>query len=49
MPKNYEFVFAAYGIWVAAFAVYLIYLRHKARVARQALQRMSGGAHPSDP
>jgi len=47
MPKHFEFVFAAYGIWVATFAVYLVYLRHKARVARQTLERMSGGERPS--
>ena len=44
MPKNFEFVFAAYGIWVVTFAVYLVYLRHKARSAQQALRRMGGGA-----
>ena len=49
MPKNFEFVFAAYGIWVAVFAVYLLYLRRKAVVARRALQRMGGGAPSSEP
>ncbi len=43
MPKHFEYVLAAYGIWVLTFAVYLAYLRHKARAAQQALQRMSGG------
>ncbi|HKI98847.1 MAG TPA: hypothetical protein VKB51_10275 [bacterium] len=44
MPKNFAYVFAAYGIWAATFTVYLLYLRHKAGVARRALQRMGGGA-----
>jgi hypothetical protein len=43
MPKHIEFVLAAYGIWTLTFVVYLAYLRHKAGVARRALQRMSGG------
>jgi hypothetical protein len=42
MPKHFEYVLAAYGIWVLTFVVYLAYLRHKARAARQALARMSG-------
>jgi hypothetical protein len=49
MPKHFAYVFAAYGLWVAAFAVYLAYLRHKAGAARRALQRMSGGAQTRDP
>ena len=43
MPTHFEYVLAAYGIWVLTFAVYLAYLRHKSRTAQQALQRMSGG------
>ena len=49
MPKHFEYVLAAYGIWVGAFAAYLAYLRRASRVARQALQRMSGGERTSRP
>jgi hypothetical protein len=49
MPKHFEYVFAAYGLWVLTFVVYLAYLRHKARGARRALERMSGGARPPAP
>ena len=49
MPKHFEYVFAAYGIWVAVFAIYLAYLRHKSGAARRALARMSGGERPSTP
>ena len=49
MPKHFEYVFAAYGIWVAVFAIYLAYLRHKGGVARRALERMSGGGRPTAP
>jgi len=43
MPKHFEYVLAAYGIWSLTFVAYLAYLRHKAGVARRALERMSGG------
>jgi hypothetical protein len=49
MPKNFEFVLAAYGLWAAVFAVYLLYLRRKAGAARRALQRMGGAAPSSEP
>lgn len=49
MPKHFEFVLAAYGLWVVAFAVYLLYLNRKARITRRTLARMSGGRHSSDP
>ncbi len=43
MPKHFEYVLAAYAIWVAAFAVYCAYLRRKERNARRALERLSAG------
>jgi len=43
MPKNFQYVLAAYGIWSAAFVIYLAYLRHASYKARRALARMSGG------
>lgn len=49
MPKHFEFVLAAYSIWVAAFAVYLFYLHRKARMAERALERMSGAPRDAGP
>jgi cytochrome oxidase assembly protein ShyY1 len=49
MPQHYQYVFAAYGLWVVTFAVYLVYLRHKARAARRALARMQGGERSAGP
>jgi len=43
MPKYFEFVFSAYGIWIGVFAVYLLYLFRRHRVLRQALERLGAG------
>jgi hypothetical protein len=43
MPKHFEFVFAAYGIWIAVFGCYLIHLFRKSRIARRALERLGAG------
>jgi hypothetical protein len=40
MPKYFEFVFAAYGIWVGVIAAYLLYLFGKSRSVRRALDRL---------
>ncbi len=40
MPKHFEYVFAAYGIWFGTFAVYLAYLWHRSRRVRASLLRM---------
>lgn len=45
MPKYYEFVFSAYGIWIGVFALYVLYLFRRMRAVRRALERLSPGAH----
>ena len=40
MPKYFEYVFAAYGIWIGAFALYALYLFRRHRALRQALERL---------
>ena len=40
MPKNWEFVLAAYLIWTATFGVYVAMLIHKSRRAGQALRQL---------
>ena len=47
MPKHFEFVLAAYGIWLITFAVYLLHLHRKGRMARQALERMQSRREPA--
>lgn len=42
MPKHYEFVLAAYLIWVGVFALYFFTLHRKSRNTRKALDRLSG-------
>ncbi len=42
MPKHFEFVLAAYGIWIITFVVYFAYLYRKARVAQRVLDRLGG-------
>ena len=49
MPKHFEFVLAAYVIWVVVFAVYLLFLYRKARMAERALERMAGTARDAPP
>jgi hypothetical protein len=44
MPKYYEFVFAAYGIWIGIFALYLLYLFRRLRSVRRALDRLGAGS-----
>jgi len=41
MPKNFEFVIAAYGIWVVSFSVYFYLLMRRSRRLRAALERMA--------
>ena len=48
MPKNYEFVLAAYLIWVVTMAGYLIWLRRRDRANRKALERLGGAAGADD-
>jgi len=43
MPKNYEYVLAAYLIWTVTFLAYLIWLRRRDRTNRQALERLGSG------
>ena len=45
MPKHFEFVFAAYALWVISFALYFFYLwRRSARTREQLAQyKMPGG------
>ena len=43
MPKHYEFVFAAYSIWILVFGVYLLLLHRRERMAKRALERLSAG------
>ncbi len=31
MPKHFEYVFAAYSIWIGTFVVYLVYLWRRTR------------------
>ena len=47
MPNHFEFVLAAYGIWVLTFSVYLLHLHRKGRMARQALERMHRRGDPA--
>ena len=42
MPKHYEFVLAAYLIWVVTLVGYLIWLRLRDRANRKALERLGG-------
>ena len=42
MPKHFEFVMIAYGLWMFTFGFYVLHLRRKARQARTALERMQG-------
>jgi len=44
MPKYFEYVFAAYGIWIGAFALYTLFLFRRHRAVRRALERLGGGA-----
>jgi len=41
MPKNFEYVFAAYGLWVAGFGIYLLMLARKSARIRAALRRFA--------
>ena len=41
MPKHFEFVFAAYLIWVLVFVFYLFSLYRKERATRRAMERLS--------
>ena len=42
MPKYFEYVFSAYGIWIGVFALYGLYLFRRHRAVRAALQRLDG-------
>lgn len=46
MPKYFEFVFAAYGIWIGVFAVYLVLLIRKSRRVRRAMEDIARHASP---
>ncbi len=46
MPKYFEFVFAAYAIFVGVFVWYLAYLFLKSRRIERALQRLPGRKAP---
>ena len=41
MPKYFEFVFAAYGIWIAVFAIYVLLLFRRSRRNRLALENLA--------
>ena len=41
MPKYFEFVFAAYTIWIGVFAMYLLILFRRSRRNRTALESLS--------
>ena len=43
MPKYFEFVFAAYGIWVVSFGVYFVHLLRRSRQLTRSLSAMRGG------
>jgi hypothetical protein len=43
MPKYFEYVFAAYGIWIGVFALYVLFLFRRQRAVRHALQRLGLG------
>ena len=43
MPKNFEYVFAAYGIWVAAFGVYFTHLLRRSRQLSRSLSALRSG------
>ena len=43
MPKNFEYVFAAYGIWVVAFGVYFIHLLRRSRQLSRSLAALRSG------
>ena len=40
MPKYFEFVFAAYTIWIGVFAIYLALLFRKSRRIQRSLKRL---------
>ncbi|MDH5753215.1 MAG: CcmD family protein [Deltaproteobacteria bacterium] len=46
MPKNFEYVFAAYGIWIVTFGLYVLVLARRAKRARRSLDRLEGAATP---
>lgn len=48
MPKYFEYVFAAYAIWIGAFALYALALYRRHRALRRALERL-GAAPPTRP
>ena len=47
MPKHYEFVVAAYAVWIVVFAIYfVVLLRKSGRVMRNLQQLDRKGAAP---
>ena len=48
---HFEYVLAAYSIWVGVFAVYFLTLYRKSRLTRRALERIpaSGGGDGTAP
>ncbi len=48
MPKYFEFVFAAYGIWIAGFAIYFIHLLRKSGRITRALADLKSSGQASD-
>ena len=40
MPKYFDFVFAAYAIWIGVFAIYLLMLFRRSRRNRAALETL---------
>ncbi|MCZ6472193.1 MAG: hypothetical protein O7E56_15775 [SAR324 cluster bacterium] len=40
MPKYFEYVFAAYAIWIGGFGFYLAHLYRKSRRIARALQQL---------
>jgi len=43
MPKNFEYVFAAYGIWVVAFSVYFTHMFRRSRQLARSLSTLRQG------
>ena len=48
MPKNFEYVFAAYGIWLGVFAIYFTHLYRKFRQITRSLDTLSAADSASE-
>ena len=40
MPDHFEYVLAAYGIWVGVFSIYIPLMKRKARMLRQNIEAL---------